>query len=134
MTKRLTVVADWRTRKEEDLVDVPPNGDGETMYAAQDFIDLHGIIVRDLSLLVRVRIGAADDIPFELESDDGPHRIYRPIHRDAVVKKRLIATGAVIMSPDSITIVPGMEIRWWVRNTTVRPIKLRTALLVQEEA
>ena len=124
---------DWRVR-DEDFPDVLPGGEVEHVIAPQKFVVLHRVIVHDM-VLVQLRIGAVEGVPFELESQDGSQRTYKPMGLDDVaLKKRLVATGAAVATPDSIAIVPGLEIRVLLQNLGATPVKPRVALLVQEEA
>jgi len=129
---RMSVVTDWRTR-DEDLPDVPPGGEYERTIAPQKFVALRRIVALNL-VLVRLRIGAVDDVPFELESADGRRRTYRPMDLDdAALRERIAAVGAAVVAPDAIAIAPGLEVRVVLRNETATPAKPRVALLVQEE-
>jgi hypothetical protein len=133
MNTRTSVITDWRVRDENDLPDVPAGGEYERGIAPQKFVVLRRIIVRDMTL-VRLRIGAVDEVPFELESEDGPQRSYKPKGLDDdTLKKRLIETGAAVATRDSIAIVPGLEVRVLLRNKGDVPAKPRAALLVHEE-
>lgn len=132
MTSRASILTDWHTR-DEDLPDVAPGDAYEHVIATQKFVVLRRIIVRDM-ILVRLRIGDVDNVPFELESEDVPARRYRPKELDDDdLKKRLVATGATVATRNTIAISPGLEICVTLRNTRDTPAKPRAALLVQEE-
>lgn len=133
ITNRTSIITDWRVRNEEALPDIPPGGEYECAIAPQKFVVLYRILVQELTL-VRLEIGAIDDVPFELESADGPRRSYRlrSLDDDAL-KKRLVAIGAAVATPDSIALSPGLEVWAHLRNDTAAPAKPRVALLVQEE-
>jgi hypothetical protein len=138
MIPRLSVITDWRVR-EDDLPDVAPGEEFEYVIAPQKFVVLHRIRVvsslpRGDMALIRLEIGMVKDIPFELESTDGPVRTYRLKGlNDDDLKKRLIKTGAAVATKDSIAIAPALEVRTVLRNEGSRPAKPRAALLVQEE-
>ena len=130
---RMSVITDWRVSDEADLPDVPPGGEVERVIAPQKFIVLHRIIVRGPSL-IRLQIGAATEVPFELESVDGDVRRYRPRGLDdESIKKQLVKVGGAAASPNAIAISPGLEVRLQLRNEGDAPTKPRAALLVQEE-
>lgn len=133
MSARTSVITDWRVRDENDLPDVPPGGEYERVIAPQKFVVLRRILVRDMTL-VRLEIGMVKDIPFELESEDGPQRTYRLKGLDDDdLKKRLVKTGAAVATKDSIAIAPAVEVRTILRNEGVAPAKPRAALIVHEE-
>lgn len=132
MKPRTSIITDWSVRDEDELPDVPPGGEHEQAIAPQKFVVLRRIVVRDLTL-VRLQIGVVE-VPFELETTDGPLRTYRPKSlNDDALKKRLVATGAAVATVDSIAIAPGQEVRVLLRNDGQLPAKPRAALLVQEE-
>ncbi len=131
MNNRISVITDWSVR-DEDLPDVPPGGEHERVIAPQKFVVLRRVIVRDVAL-VRLRVGAVE-VPFELESADGPQRSYKPRGLDDdALKRQLVATGAAVATRDSIAVAPGLEIRARLRNEGDAPAKPRVALLVHEE-
>jgi hypothetical protein len=129
---RISVITDSRTR-ENDLPDVAPGAEFECVIASQKFIVLHRIRVVNMAL-VRLEIGRVKDIPFELESADGPIRTYRLKNLgDDDLKRHLISVGAAVATKDSIAIAPTLEVRVFLRNEGATPAKPRAALLVQEE-
>jgi hypothetical protein len=65
---RTSVITDWRSR-DEDLPDVAPGEEYECRIAPQKFVALRQIRVLNM-VLVRLRIGAVEEVPFELESTD----------------------------------------------------------------
>lgn len=133
MTARTSIVTDWRVRDEDKLPNVPPGEYYERVIAPQKFIVLRQILVRDMTLS-RLEIGMVKNIPFELESEDGPQRIYRLKDLDNDdLKKRLIATGAAVAPQNTIAIAPALEVRTILRNDGNIPAKPRTSLLVYEE-
>lgn len=130
---RASVITDWRIRNDADLPEVRPLEDHEYVIAPQKFVILRRILVRDLHL-VRLCIGAADEIPFKLESTDGFRRTYRPSGlENEALKKRLLAVGAAAAPHDEIALAPGLEVRMLLHNKSSTTTKLRVALLVQEE-
>lgn len=132
MAERETVITYWHLR-EDDLPEVAPGAEYEGRVVPQKFVVLRRILVHDV-VLVHLRIGAADDVPFELESEDGALRTYKPRGLDdAALRKRIVATGAAVATADSIAIPPGMEVRLILRNEGAVPVKPRSALLVHEE-
>ena len=132
MTTRPSIITDGRVR-EEDLPDVAPGDEYEHVIRPQKFIVLHRIGIRDMTL-VRLEIGKVKDVPFELESTDGPSRTYRLKGLDdSDLKKRLVNTGAAVATINSIAIVPALEVRLFLRNEGDAPAKVRAALFVQEE-
>lgn len=133
MSARTAVITDWRVRDEDALPDVPPGGEYEREIAPQKFVVLRRILVRDLTL-VHLRIGAVDEVPFELESADGSLRTYKPKGlNDEALKKRLVDTGAAAAPQDTIAIAPALEVRLLLRNEGSTPAKPRAALIVYEE-
>ena len=131
-TPRTSIITDWRTR-EEDLPDVAPGDEYERVIAPQKFVVLHKILVQGM-VLVRLEIGTVKDVPFELESEDGPKRTYRfKGLADEALKKALVKTGAAVATSDSIAVAPALEVRVFLRNEGATPAKPRAALLVQEE-
>lgn len=129
---RTSIITDWRT-KEGDLPDVAPGDEYERVIAPQKFVVLHRVVVRGLTL-VRLKIGAVKNVPFELDSTDGPQRTYRLRDLDdEMLKKSLIKTGAAVAAPQAIAIAPGLEVRAVLRNESDAPAKPRAALVVQEE-
>lgn len=116
------------------VITVPPGGEVECWITPQKFVVLHQIILRGWTHLVRLRIGAVIDVPFELVNEDGEVRRYRPKGLDQVsIKDQLIATGAAAVGPNAIAIPPGMNVHLELRNERGIPTKPRAALLVQEE-
>jgi hypothetical protein len=92
---RISVITDWRVR-DEDLPDVAPGADYERVIAPQKFVALRRIVVRDLAL-VRLQVGAVEEVPFELESAEGPVRTYRlGALGDDGLRRRLVETGAAV--------------------------------------
>lgn len=132
MTTKTTVITDWRVRNEDKLPDVPPGGHYERVIAPQKFIVLHHVLTRDMTL-VHLDIGMVKDIPFELESEDGPQRIYRLKDLSDDLKKALIATGAAAAPQNTIAIAPALEVRTILRNDGNASAKPRASLLVYEE-
>jgi hypothetical protein len=131
-TPRTSVITDWRVKDENELPDLAPGDEYESVIAPQKFVVLHRIIVRGPSL-VRLRIGAVPDVPFELESVDGEVRRYQPKVDDESLKKLLVKVGATAAGQNAIAIAPGLEVRLQLRNEGDAPTKPRAALLVQEE-
>jgi len=132
MTARPSVITDWRVRDESKLPDAAPGETFERVIAPQKFVVLRRILVRDLTL-IGLQIGTVE-VPFELESTDGPQRIYRPTGLgDETLRKRLVATGAAVATEDSIAVAPALEVRTVVRNDGDMPAKPRVSLLVLEE-
>jgi hypothetical protein len=136
-TPRMSVITDWRT-KEDDLPDVAPGEEYEYVIAPQKFVVLHRIrVVNSLPggdlTLVRLKIGAIEDVPFELDRVDGLVRTYRLKGLDNEdLKKLLVRTGAAAMKA-AIAIAPALEVRAVLRNEGTRAAKPRAALIVQEE-
>lgn len=129
---RTSVITDWRM-SDADLPDIAPGEEYERVIRPQKFVVLHRILVRDMAL-IRLQIGAVDGVPFRLEGAEGSRRGYRLTGLDDTdLKKRLIATGATVATPAAIAIVPGLEVRVFLRNEGDAPVKPRCALLVQEE-
>lgn len=125
------IITDWRVR-DEDLPDVPPGVEFEYVSRPQKFIVLHRIVVRDV-VLARLQVGAVD-VLFELESEDGGQRTYKPRGLDDEdLKRLLVAAGAAVVTRDSIAVSPTLDIRALLRNEGDAPVKPRAALLVQEE-
>lgn len=132
-TPRTSVITDWRVPDEETLPDLAPGEDYERVIAPQKFVVLQQVIVRGPSL-VRLRIGAVPEVPFELVSTDGDVRRYRPKGlTDATIKKRLVEVGAAAASANAIAIAPALEVRILLRNEGATPVKPRAAIFVQEE-
>lgn len=132
MSPRIDVLTEWPTR-EEDLPELLPGDEFEYVIAPQKFVALQRILVHDV-ILVRLRIGAVDEVPFELESEDGPQRTYKPRGLDDdALKKRLVATGAAASPGNTIALVPGLEVRMLLRNESAVSAKPRSALIVYEE-
>ena len=131
MTDRVSAITDWRTR-DEDLPEIPPGGEYERRIAPQKYVVLLQVSVRNLTR-VRLRVGAADGIPFKLTNDRGGTRNYRPRIGDSEVVDRLAAVGAAaLIHHDEIRIPPGMDVLVTLRNDDDAPAKPRVALLVQE--
>lgn len=132
MSARTTILTNWHNRTDEDLPDVPPGAEHERVIAPQRFTVLHRILTYDMALS-RLQIGNVE-VPFELDSMDGPQRTYRPRGLDdELLRKRLSATGAAVATADSIAIAPCLEVRVRLRNEGDAPTKPRAALLVYEE-
>jgi len=135
----MSVITDWRT-KEDDLPDVAPGEEYECMIRPQTFVVLHRIRVvnplpgGDLTL-VRLKIGAVEDVPFELDTSvESLVRTYRLKGLDNEdLKKHLVRIGAAVVK-DAIAIMPMLEVRAVLRNEGTRAAKPRAALIVQEEA
>ena len=129
---RTSVITDWRVRDENALPDVSPGETFERVIAFQKFVVLRRILVNGMSLS-QLQIGTVE-VPFELETTDGPVRIYRPRDLESDdLAGRLIAVGAKVATNDSIAVAPGLEIRSLLRNEGTTPAKPRIALLVLEE-
>jgi len=139
----LSVITDWRTC-EDDLPDVTPGEEFERVITPQKFVVLHQILlINALTLgdmvLVHLRIGGVEGVPFELKSNEracgeGPVLTYRLKGLDNKdLKRRLVDTGAAVATRDSIAISPGLDVRLLLRNEGRRPAKPRAALVVQEE-
>jgi hypothetical protein len=132
----MSVITDWRT-KEDDLPDVAPGEEYEYVIAPQKFVVLHRIrVVNSLPrgdlTLVRLKIGAIEDVPFELDSVDGLVRTYRLKGLDdEALKKNLVRIGAAVVK-DAIAIML-LDVRAVLRNEGTRATKPRAALIVQEE-
>jgi len=136
MTARTAVITDWRTR-ENDLPDLAPGEEYTRLIAPQKFVVLCRIRIQN-TVLVSLRIGAVEGVPFELESTDGAERNVQRNYRraglsDEALKKRLVLTGVAVATPDSIAISPGLEVCLVVRNDGTVPVKPRAALIVLEE-
>jgi hypothetical protein len=132
MTARTSAITDWNVR-EDELPDVPPGAEHERLIVSQKFLVLSRIIVLD-AVLARLQVGTVE-VPFELESTDGPKRTYKPKGLDDDdLKRRLVKTGAAVATSDSIAIAPTLEVRVTLRNDESKPLKPRAALIVQEEA
>jgi hypothetical protein len=132
---RTTTITDWRVR-DEDLPDVPPGGEHDRAITPQKHVVLCRIVVRDLRL-VRLQVGEVE-VPFELDSEDGALRTYRPAcQRRGVPLSTLIAAlvraGAHPTSSDEIGIPAALDVRVTLRNDTDAPARPRAALLVREE-
>lgn len=128
---RLSLITD---HNESELPDVPPGDEYERVIALQKFIVLYQIMVRGPSL-VRLRIGALPDVPFELVSVDGEVRLYRPKDLDKQFFDRLLVkVGTAAVGPNAIAVPPGMEVWLVLRNDGEMPTKPRAALIVQEES
>jgi hypothetical protein len=132
MSSRVSTITDWRIR-DEDLPDISPGRECVREITPQKFVVLRKILVPGLSL-IRLRIGAVDEVPFELEGADGRLRTYRPaLPNDARLVTRLIAAGARAEARDAIRVVPGMSVWLILRNETDAPAKPLASLLVEEE-
>lgn len=117
-----------------DEAEVPPGGEAECWIRPQMFVVLHQIVLRGWMHLVRLRIGAALDVPFELVNEDGELRQYRLKDLDqAPIKDQLVATGAPAVNAHTIAIPPGLEVYLELRNERGISTKPHAALLVQEE-
>jgi len=128
----MSVITDWRVRDEE-LPDLLPGEKVERVIAPQKFVVLHQIILRGPYLL-RLRIGAVRDVPFELVNVDGEDRRYRPKDLDQEsIKSQLVATGAPALGPNAIALPPGIDVCLELRNERGIPTKPHASLLVQEE-
>jgi hypothetical protein len=128
---RISVITDWR--EDEALPDVAPGEEHVCVVAPQRFVAIDRIVVRDL-VLIRLAIGAVEEVPFELESADGSVRTYRLRDLDVEdLKRRLVKTGAAVATSEMIAIVPGLEVRTVLRNEGTAPAKPRAALIVHEE-
>jgi hypothetical protein len=154
-TPRVSVITDWRVRDENELPDLAPGEEYERVIAPQKFVVLHRIVIRGPSL-IRLRIGAVLDVPFELESEDDTRspgssirdgkiavRQYRPKELDngrltsqgyESIKKQLVKAGAAVAGPNAIALAPGLEVWLVLKNEGDAPVKPRAALLVQEES
>lgn len=132
-TPHTSIITDWRVRDENELPDVPPGDEYERAIVPQKFIVLHQIVTRGPSL-IRLRVGAVTDVPFELVSFDGDVRRYRPKDLDKqFFDQLLVKVGVAAVSANAIAIPPNMEVWLILRNDGAVPVKPRAALIVQEE-
>ena len=92
-------------------------------------------------VLVRLRIGAVEDVPFEqvprrerLRDLGDLTQTYQPagLH-DEDLKHRLVKTGAAVAGPNTIYMVPGLDIRAVVRNDGVWATQFRVAIVAEED-
>ena len=132
---RITTIEDWRL-KETASPFIPPGEEYEHVIAPQKFCVLLDIAIRHV-VLVRLRIGAVDNVPFErLPGTDVDTLTYRPcgLHDVADLRDRLVKTGASVPAPDAIGLVPGLEVRMTLRNQNEWAMQFRAALVVEEQA
>src|SRR5580700_7790786 len=114
MSTHLVKITDWRVR-DEDLPDIPPGLECQREIAPQKHVVLRQIVVRHLKL-VQLRIGAVYSVPFEICGEDGDLRIYRPTVSDRRTVGHLAGCGAQVLAPDTIRVVPGMNVELLLRN------------------
>lgn len=127
-----TLITDWRVR-DDILPDIAPGQEYECAIAPQKFVVLQQICTYGMTL-VSLRIGAVESVPFErITADDHQSDYALRGLDDETLRARLIAAGAAVATPDSIAIVPGLEVRIVLRNDGNAPAKPRAALFVQEE-
>jgi hypothetical protein len=141
MTKRPSVITDWRT-PDDALPDVLPGGEYARVITLQKPVTLHLILVQRLSLL-RLQIGAVE-VPFTSETVSALHigdlvngirSTYRPAWpQNAEGLRALQATGLHVTEDGGITIVPDLDVRLTLRNFGNEPAKPRAALIVHEAA
>ncbi len=138
MTSKPTyVITDWRTKDEDALPDLAFGEDYERRITPQMFVVLHRIVLQGRFLhLVSLRIGALEEVPFELEHEDDGADVHHYHPKDVdqePIKQLLVKTGAAAVGSSAIAIPPGMDVLLVVRNGGVIPIKPRAAIVVQEE-
>jgi hypothetical protein len=128
-----TAITDWRVHDENDLPDIAPGEDYERVITPQTFVVLRRILVRDF-IPIRLSIAAIVEVPFELAKADGRLRTYRPVCIDEELRGACNRVGLTIRGPDAIAIVPGMDVRIFLRNARTHPAKPRVTLIGDEEA
>jgi hypothetical protein len=128
-----SVLTDWRSN-EDDLPDVGPGEEHDLFITPQKFVVLHRVLVRERGLiLVRLGIGAVEDVPFERIGTSDTVQVYRA--KDLGTLKRYLAdAGAAVVTDNVIAVPPGMDVHLTLRNTGAVPAKPRAALFVQEES
>jgi hypothetical protein len=129
----------WRT-PDEALPDIAPGRDSEYVVKTQNFCVLHQVhvvqVAQEDMVLVRLDIGTAQGVPFELDQENAESnvRVYRLKDlEDADLKDRLVKTGAAVATKNTIAIGPFLEIRTVLRNQGASIAKHRVAFLGQEE-
>jgi len=130
----IKTITDWRVH-DHDLPVLPPGEEYARVITPQKFCVLLHIAVLDV-VLVRLRIGKVENVPFELLPDvDGHTRTYRPYDLDANedLRRRLVETGAAVTTDHEIAIPPGMDVRATVRNQGEWATQFRVALVVRQE-
>jgi hypothetical protein len=127
---------------------VLPGTELECVIRPQMFVVLHHI--RSLVLtLVRLRIGAVEDIPFELEGEEAGRELLRRRHRipsthsyhlvgldNPELKQKLARCGlavATVAPIHSIALPPAIDVVLVLRNDTKVPVQAIVGLVVLEE-
>ena len=145
MKTRMSLVTDWRTR-DEDLPDVLPGEEYERVITPQKHVTLCRILVNGLHL-VRLQIGAVEEVPFRLMGVDGRRRGYSPridlvprrddddSLRSCAAREKLLQIQSIPQPtvPDEVAILAGVNVHITLRNERAVPVKPRAALLVREE-
>ncbi len=130
MIGRTSVITDWSTR-DEDLPDVSPGETFEGVCVPQNFVVLFRVLVKDL-ILARLQIGPVT-VPFELHSAIEGRRSYALKIADEALRQCLVKVGAAVTPGNGIALTPGSEVHLLLRNDGASPVRLRAALIVQEE-
>ena len=116
----------------EDLPDILPGEELEIVCSSTEFIVLRHVLTRG-AILIHLQIGDIE-VPFELDSTEGPYRTYTPRDlNNPALRDRLIATNPLPIGSTSIAIAPNLEIRARLNNEESTPTRPRAALLVHEE-
>lgn len=128
---RTALITDWRA-KEHDLPDIDPSKEHDLLITPQQFVVLHYVLVRERGLvLVRLGIGAVEDLPFELINDGDDAKVYH-LKNMGTRKEDLANTGAAVAADNMVAIPPGLDVHLLLRNERLVPVKPRAALFVQE--
>ena len=149
--KRTYAVTDWSDPHGDQVDPVDPGDEHVRMFRPRMFVAIRKILVSAGSaatfapfVLSHVQIGAVKDVPFALETVDGPLRTYRLGHVDDVakhpdrfddeIKRRLLANGSAVLPGDhGVAVVPGLDVVVTVCNAGPAPAKPHVALIVQGE-